>query len=925
MASKRFSPSLGGIPEEGSYRTSDAQPDFYHVGSQRSSVVSLKRENIRRRPYCSGCPGCDNSNKHNLSTFVPELSNAGVCHNCSSVSGINKQSSIRKWLEGVPILKSSISYSSNSDSDTTPEPPSTTATGLLNSLLSLPKDNSESAPRNYYDFTSRSLYAEDTTNNFVFKKKKSSSSVRSEPAKRTFNIPLPSIPHNSTTFFNESERTVAKIKDLSSIGIKVPKQHKNKEVKLNSPKPHHNHAMPDMINEALAIDKTTLDRRPKHKISRHQYEAVEVLNIPSKKKVDSDDHIFENRVSPIEYEADSLERGFLNRGLSTPTEYADISSSQASPSLSTALPMDEEMTLGNAIYKLNSGSRPSSRLSSKDQKEKPFKQNDFYEPVEQISQANINAFENHVYSLHEVPDETKTDYSLVSEVYVNNGYNFGSTPTTPSESDISTFGKRKAVVRYNEPNAKPGQLTIEVNDCPENYIKIHESDDFEPDTLDRKPNKFKLSIPPHIEKGYILNRITEQNIVDIKTTGLFKSSSLSQGTTLGEAVNSKKSFGSLKQIYEAKNYGGSRPAINNIQFSNPKEFVDSQDYEIIENGKTVILDSDEGRLLTLESRHCKRQRQSTPPSSKVPNKAIPPDVIPFEDTSPIYEYPKPPRKVDLELAPPLPPKNENGRRPSSRNKFNCVIAIDGRDEREVSPSALSSGHDSPSGASVHSGNSSDYENIVPVNESSKKFGNTTPKANRLKLKEDLNEVNIKTATTKSESLISSPLKSNAKPTFRELQTPKAGKKLKLNTSPRKIIIKDKPESIKKAWRRGLGSQHKEDSGYLSTDSNDSRRLIKRRQRDTKVSGSETDESNEDARSESGAESIETHSVFFGSFRKMSLIANSMDSGMGSNDRLRNLISPFTGSQSSQVSDGDDTTLNILKSDIETGTESNVLY
>lgn len=73
-------------------------------------------------------------------------------------------------------------------------------------------------------------------------------------------------------------------------------------------------------------------------------------------------------------------------------------------------------------------------------------------------------------------------------------------------------------------------------------------------------------------------------------------------------------------------------------------------------------------------------------------------------------------------------------------------------------------------------------------------------------------------------------------------------------------------------------QHKpEDSGYLSTDSNESKQKLP----DISAAGSETDESLGDGHSESGGESIETHSVFFGTYRTLSCMAGSLDSGVDS--------------------------------------------
>lgn len=72
----------------------------------------------------------------------------------------------------------------------------------------------------------------------------------------------------------------------------------------------------------------------------------------------------------------------------------------------------------------------------------------------------------------------------------------------------------------------------------------------------------------------------------------------------------------------------------------------------------------------------------------------------------------------------------------------------------------------------------------------------------------------------------------------------------------------------------------EDSGYLSTDSNDSQsNKMKYEVAQTNGDGSETDESLGDGHSESGAESIETHSVFFNRFSRHTDNFGSMDSGV----------------------------------------------
>lgn len=785
MSSKRFTPSLIGIPEEDTCISFERSLELYHIGSQRSSIISLKRENNRRRSHCSGCPGCESVDIHDLSAYLPHIRSFGACNSCSSggQNGVNKQTSIRKWLEGVPIVKTN---NNNNHQEAARSPADVSGNGLLNSLLSLPKDKSD-CPRKYYDFTSRSLYAEDTANNFIFKKK--TSSVRSEPSYNTFSIPLPNVDKSNTRHFN-NDRTIAKITDISPIGLKQ--------------------CMPDMINEALAIDKNS-NNPPSEKTSTDEESSKGSQRIKQKNCLSK---MLDKQKIGFDYETDSLERNPHAKGFSTPTEYAEVSSSQASPSLSTALPMDEEMTMRNAIYKMNS--RPS---SSQDSKEKTPEK-------EQM------AFDNQIYSLTDLRANAR-DYSLVTEVYVNNGYNFGSTPTTPSGSDCSTFGRRKAMIRGAE--ELPGHLTIELKDPPENYIKIHESDGFEPDTLDRKPNKIKISVgPPQSERTFMLSPLPESNVADIKSTGIFKSS-----TFKNDDFEVDKEFSSLRDVYECKS---NKSETGSFHYVPPS--TDSRDYEIIENTKPTI-ETDEGRLLTLETRHCKRQRQSTPPSLKgAQGKPVPPDVVPpsppDHEILPIYEYPKPPRKV-MKGIPPLPPKNESGRSPSSRrtklnDNNNCGL----RDR-------------SPSGASVRSEKSSDYENIdIP------------------------DEIHTKKDTSQSED-------KKSKINFRACQTPKTNRKARSIGFPRKSLRERKESELtKKLWRRA--NQYKEDSGYLSTDSNESRKVNKRKMKENRISGSDTDES-EDARSESGAESIETHSVFFGSLRKASLIAGSVDSGTGSDIRI----------------------------------------
>ncbi|XP_041984636.1 uncharacterized protein LOC121737136 [Aricia agestis] len=102
MNSKRFVPVLSDIPEEELYHSIDLGWDLSCVRhARRFSVISLKRENSRRAVHCGGCPGCDSSAK---SPKPNGLARSNSCKTC--VSDEYKQKIVQKWLDEVPISNS---------------------------------------------------------------------------------------------------------------------------------------------------------------------------------------------------------------------------------------------------------------------------------------------------------------------------------------------------------------------------------------------------------------------------------------------------------------------------------------------------------------------------------------------------------------------------------------------------------------------------------------------------------------------------------------------------------------------------------------------------------------------------------------------------------------------------------------------------
>lgn len=742
MSTKKYVPSLLGIPEEDSSQHSEHGYDKTRpLGSRRGSAISLKRENSRRRT-CTGCPGCEPQDLKPLCGRLPEFPSLAACHNCTTNANESKQRSIQKWLQDIPILKAS------TDGGTATVKPQKSIRSPSRSL-SPDQISSPILQKPCRPFSSDGASSPDTLyeNNSVVSKPASDSAVtnrrRRAGPRRVIckpKAPPPPVPSQASISDSSSE---------SHYSLK-----KNKP-----PLPP-----PDMINEAIAIENQTEDNKIPT-ITKKNMNAV--INEFTKQQVVTNEKSeapsnSEPEKSPAEYESDSLERRSRKLGRITPTDYAELSSSQPSPSMSSALPMDEEMTMRNAIFNKNTGNMTMSKLNMD---EILGDDNHDYELIVLKKTSDRNGSQASFYRLPKFLQNRSDGYSLVSEVYVNNGYNYSSLPSTPTHSNCSTMERQ---IREEQ----PGKLLIQVEDCPDNYIRKDDSDDFEPDTLDRKPkNKVKMTLT---EETFI-DSLERPNQILLRSSGSFKSCASTRNQRNHKNSNFNRNFGSLREIYEAK----VRNTINTCNSSFNAKINTSSPRWVFPDSKT-----EDGRILTLEERHSKRQRRSSP--------SVPPDVIPPppHDSSPIYEHPKPPRKVILDPAfgkPPLPPKNGIGRSTGTTPP------------RDVAAVKIPY----QTGASVKN----------------------NPANNHTQIKNDLNRSysNIRCCGTK-------------------------------------CVIQQKPE----------------DSGYLSTDSNEGRA----RRYDNFSAGSETEDSTCDAQSESGAESVETHSVFFGSIRKMSAISRSVDSGVG---------------------------------------------
>ncbi|XP_049816326.1 uncharacterized protein LOC126263284 [Schistocerca nitens] len=713
MVAKRFSPSLSGIPEEeAAYGGGGGGAQLGAGAAQAQSAApwpppgfSLKRENSRRRG-CVGCPTCRPMD-------IPEPPCRACC--LEGVEAPNKEVSIRKWLEEVPVPAAVrtqqlagrdsiqpdslevISSSSTGDSRRQPQDQSAeTGKSLSNSgqkmsQLSSPRPQHQgvkpkaplhpNSPQKDDPKATNTQHTESVSNDTttpmspLANRQKMVAKLIAETAakfnrspseQRSISKPAPVPPKPvSPKVPDQSVPTPPPLPSPTSCPAPppmppvVPPEDKEKRVsvpKRKSPAPMETkHLMDAVIKELVGQRSQETSKAPETQNSQVSGKST----LKSKPSVNSS------------FESDSLERSdtlgvhqIENRGFSTPTDYGDGTlRSCLGSTLRSNLPLEEEMTMRNEVFNVNTGSTTISKLKPK-QVTRPEDDHEY----EVIMAKDDKKSSNEEKRNGRATEFSKVlcnggGYSLVSEVYVNDGYSYDSgSPSSSPKSRGSTGGPK---IRYDEPE-KPGHLTIEVEDSPVEYAPGDDSDSFEPDTLDRKPSRQGstsagvIEVPaaashaPVPAECYSDSLERPGNIL-LRTTGSFRGDSASQTGSLDgytadrtvrgddEVASFSRAFGSLREIYEARHlYYGLEPAGSDHSAASEPDYYGLAWRRT--NGPLF-----DGLLLNPGSRQARRQRGATSPPP------LPPKVL--------YQQPPPPRPVmPQSLVPPsLPPKNAPSR------------------------------------------------------------------------------------------------------------------------------------------------------------------------------------------------------------------------------------------------------------------------
>ncbi|XP_018059257.1 PREDICTED: uncharacterized protein LOC108694344 [Atta colombica] len=911
MAAKRFVPILNGIPEEenSSERCESAKSSKLQQRTTPSSVQGGSVTKSRKSQRCTGCPGCSESPQLLPALPVPDSPSHGESKVRAWLEDVrppqrrwrdaedtrrNFQENARTFARNLEYLKELARRDFGDPDD---------RANLVGKSMSSWKDNPPML-RTFQNITARSEILENDDRYSVSRRSTRSMFERSEydrcgRGKRANNRPFHYTAGNDAinakvrkaienSFIKQMEES-AVIESESKESVKDDRNSKSEDESAktersssntdkseesrsqqsqSNPAPKRSRKskapcvpslkkkeLPDMINELPGAKNTA--KRIMDAVIR---EMVDV------KALDHHHTRSSNHTTMIsDYEVDSLERSKCNRKSSTSPDQSSTDN-QSSPALSTALPMDEELTMQNAVINTRTGEMTMSKLSNQ-----VLERNCYNSLPELISSQRLET------------------YSLVSEVYVNDDY---ASPTCSDDSGPE--------IQYEPEN--PGHLTIKVQDSPENYVKLDESE-YEPDTLDRKPMKLRINDDMQYNRGEIANEIYVDSLerppqILLKSRGSFRD----ENSTLQRSPNS------LREIYEARIKSGMKDP----------QLTNGYDPELQINGEPDDAATwKKCKYLTPDSRQAKRQRQ---PHNQ-------PDVVPLPPTEEeIYQRPKPPRRVENARLPPLSP---------SKN------AWDGSPVGAGDPTT-SNGAPVPKVDGYHVGNetclcsSQTQVDVVKYEVHNKKhrednvlltgttfFSERTGECtvtngcrdcpcetrieievpeNRYRFYEHIDsnkeEVSVretkvvreKRSITGSSHHRSSGRNSRTRSWSVERRREDKDKLLNnsraQNGSKTRQLMKglskscDSNSNMLPLMDNRRGHTKVEDSGYLSsTDSNGShKRLLKH---EVSSVSEETDETESmcDGASESGAESVGTDSVFFGNFRRLSEISKSADSGV----------------------------------------------
>lgn len=541
MAAKRYQPSLNIIPEEASLDSS----------STRYKAPLLQQQNLQAKSV--------GDKRNSIEQWLQSVPNSEPTQQPKKGNGSPTKPTQRKEISAPkerppppPMPKS------QQEAQSMPEPQSSSSKDLR-SNKSTPEPVKPKSP-SYDSYTAYSA----TVSANVYSFAETGGEIYNNPKFMLADSPAGSM--RSASSHSKSLRKRGDVLDQFAAANSTPtslnsfdRQHYNmlrnmkpaeliydslkREYAAHIPTPDYDSTMEKKIKDIYSSTQSSIPSVPTPDYSS--------LSRKSLKQFQPDSPIY-RRKSPqyliVDYETDSLERLEPSKRKSSHSSSSPSSdvSSQLSPSLSTALPLEEEMEISHTVYDRVNGFRKEGDLKKR-------------------------LAGKHQHGQH--------------------------------HGQAQRHKEAAARIKYDTPFR--GSMTIEVEHEPPSDMERTDSDQFEPDTLDRKPKKQSFC---DINAWDNHGRQSRADLEDYNQINSLpdlsrqvgscpvENSQLNKPRTASFILRSSNSFRNLREIYE------SPLAVQENIKSETQQQSDEQ-----------------GRILALEAKHSRRQRglQSSPTLSVV--------------------------------------------------------------------------------------------------------------------------------------------------------------------------------------------------------------------------------------------------------------------------------------------------------------------
>ncbi|XP_044249289.1 uncharacterized protein sha [Drosophila takahashii] len=610
MASKRYQPSLNIIPEELQPDSSSSSPTMFNIPLQQSLAtkgMGDKRNSIEQ--WLQSVPNSDATPAQK--TLDRPAAPPPTTTTTKKASGSPNKGSLRREITAPkekppppPMQKSKTEEGKSS-------PPAVSPCSRSPGKNSPEQSPKRKAPlgSNYEGFSSFSVAAN------VYGFAETGGEIYNNPKFMLADSPAASL--RSASSRSKSLRKRSEVLDQFAAANSTPtsltsfdRQHYNmlrnmkpaeviydslkREYAAHIPTPDYDSTIEKRIKDIYSSTQSSIPSVPTPDYSS--------LSRKSLKQFQPDSPIY-RRKSPqyliVDYETDSLERLEPSKRKSSHSSSSPSSdvSSQLSPSLSTALPLEEEMEISHTVYDRMDGFRKEGEMKKR-----------------------LAAKHHHPH---------------------------------PGQHQQQRQKEAAARIKYDTPFR--GSMTIEVEHEPPSDLERTDSDQFEPDTLDRKPKKQSFcdisAWDGHKQMDSDFNQIN--SLPDLSRQLSPAPSQAIKPRTASFILRSSNSFRNLREIYESP-------------------LLIAQENSKFEK-KVPPTPEEEGRILTLEAKHSRRQRlmETSPTHSVVDITKVNKTTITISSPKAADKPPPPLRpKANQHYCPPLqqskrplPPPPPNG--PSS--------------------------------------------------------------------------------------------------------------------------------------------------------------------------------------------------------------------------------------------------------------------